>query len=259
MPRAFTQYHSLPHYSVIQVAGNNAQTFLQGQLTCDMRPLSQHGHYSLAACCDHRGRMIANFWVVKWRDDFLIILPESMSSILMKRLGQYAPLSRVQLKSGLDHLAILFCHDHKPPETHDHSVAITLPNQNRHLLIGNREQLPTQGVNEDDDHWRAQNIIDGLVMIYPETSLLFLPQMINLQNLGGISFEKGCYVGQEIIARTQHLGTLKRHLQRLTLLQNSSPKPGEILKNYAEKPMGIVVEAVKIQEGKIDALAVIQD
>ena len=83
----------LSSLTALKFAGSKTQEFLQGQLTCDMRALSQHGAHSLAACCDHRGRMLANFWVVNWYNDFLLILPKSLSETLKNHLQKYAGFS----------------------------------------------------------------------------------------------------------------------------------------------------------------------
>lgn len=98
----------------------------------------------------------------------------------------------------------------------------------------------------------------GIAFIYPETSLLFTPQMINWEKHGGVSFEKGCYVGQEIVARTQHLGKLKRHLHELTIEQTDSITPGDKLVNPQGDTIGIVCDAASSDKGAL-CLAVIQD
>lgn len=174
--------------STLKLSGIKTQEFLQGQLTCDLRLLTLHGQYSLAACCDHKGRMLANFWVMKWETDFLLILPENMIEITKNHLQKYAVFSKVTLSVG------------------SHPEAMT----DVAALFKNR-------------------IEKGIVILQPKTSLLFTPQMINLQKLGGVSFEKGCYVGQEIIARTEHLGTLKRHLHRLEINSDTPLAPGDPL------------------------------
>lgn len=244
---------NLIHYSVIRLSGKNTQTFLQGQLTCDMRPLSEHGKYSLAACCDHRGRMIANFWVANWFGDFIFILPKSMSPLVTAHLQKYAVFSKVTIEDQ-PHFIVIASED--IPFSANKGIFISLPNAKRFLWVS-EQSYPD--ISDDESLWRANNIADGLAILYPETSLLFTPQMIHLQNLGGVSFEKGCYVGQEIIARTQYLGTLKRHLHRMPLSQSQLPKPGDTFRNDHGESVGVFVDAVQTVPGQIDALVVMQD
>ena len=106
---------------------------------------------------------------------------------------------------------------------------------------------------------KLELIKQGIAFIYPETSLLFTPQMINWEKQGGVSFTKGCYVGQEIVARTQHLGKLKRHLHKLMITDATMlAVPGAELTNNECEVVGILCDAVF--DGKnLHALAVIQD
>ena len=99
---------------------------------------------------------------------------------------------------------------------------------------------------------------NGFTFIYQKTSGLFTPQMINLQLMNGVSFSKGCYVGQEVVARTEHLGKLKRHLYRAEVECESPPQPGD--KIYQdEQVMGVVTVSAPNKNGGYTLLAVIQD
>jgi tRNA-modifying protein YgfZ len=209
-------------FSSLKFSGVKTPDFLQGQLTCDMRKLSLHGQYSLAACCDHRGRMIANFWVLKWHEDFLFILPDTMIDIVKNHLQKYAVFSKVSI-TALDCKEAIYC-----------------------IL------------NNDSSTTHQKNIENGLCILQPKTSLLFTPQMINLDKFGAISFDKGCYVGQEIVARTEHLGTLKRHLHHLMIESDLPLNPGDpLIKNTIE--IGIIADAILSEKNHYAVLAVIED
>lgn len=260
----------LKNYIVIQVSGKNAQTFLQGQLTCDMRLLSEHGKSTFAACCDPSGRMIANFWVVNFHGDFKLILPESMSQLVINHLKKYAIFSKTTLAlNEEDGMLASYGYSTEALDrffADENSIRIALPNTDRHLLMDHQKVLLAAAsvfsgkeAMEDECLFRLQNIMDQLCILYPKTSLLFIPQMINLQNFGGLSFDKGCYVGQEIITRTHYLGKLKRHLHYLKLMQNDVPLPGDSLKNAAGEPIGVVVDAVLQRKNEVGCLAVILD
>lgn len=110
----------------------------------------------------------------------------------------------------------------------------------------------------DENSWRLINISAGLVWIYPKTSGILIPQMINLQRWGGVSFTKGCFIGQEIIARTEHLGKLKRHLYRAVLNNEDCPNIGDSVKNNTGQSVGIVIETAR-KNIVNEILAVIQD
>lgn len=187
--------------------------------------------------------MIANFWVIKWHDDFLMILPENLYQTLMDHLQKFALFSKVVISNDSFFIAEVLDYqkDIQPG-------FIKLPSPNRYLFIGEKNIFNDAIVNSDEEIWKKNNITDKLCIIYKETSLLFIPQMIDLEKHGGVSFEKGCYVGQEIVARTQHLGKLKRRLHRVTVQHHYLP--GEELKNEQDEEIGVVVESsIKSYEG----------
>lgn len=250
----------LNSFTTLKFSGEKAQVFLQGQLTCDMQKISQHGDYSFAAVCDHKGRMIANFWVVKWQNDFLFILPDNITDIVKNHLEKYAVFSKVNIaRENKFYIFALTLPRELLKEQLSNAITIQLPNKNREIILVEKNNFLNTEINSDETIWKKNNIADELCILYPETSLLFTPQMINLEKLGGVSFTKGCYVGQEIIARTEHLGTLKRHLHSLKVQSDQMLNPGYPLKNSKNEVIGVVVEAVKFTENTYEILAVIQD
>jgi folate-binding protein YgfZ len=120
-----------------------------------------------------------------------------------------------------------------------------------------RESL--DGAFVDENEWRLLDIRAGIANIYPETSELFTPNMLRLAELKGLSFDKGCYVGQEIIARTQYLGKVKRTLQHFQLQSDQKPQAGDALHNSQNQPVGIVVDASIVTPQCYELLAVVQD
>ena len=125
--------------------------------------------------------------------------------------------------------------------------------------MSEKELFSNSEIETDETEFKKNNILENLCILYPETSLLFTPQMISLEKLGGVSFTKGCYVGQEIVARTEHLGTLKRHLHQLNIQSDQSVNVGNTLKNSKNETYGVVTESVKITDNSYQILAVIQD
>ncbi len=246
----------LNSFAVIEFFGEKALTFLQGQVTCDMRKLTTQGAHTFGALCDHRGRMLANFWIIHWQNSFLMILPANLSETIAEHLKKYAVFSKVVITlSNTFFIAELmnYSDENKP------GIFIPLPSEKRYLYLHDHNALADHPINTDETLWQKHNIQDALAILYPETSLLFTPQMIGLEKHGGISFDKGCYVGQEIVARTHYLGTLKRHLHRLTL-QNESPlKPGGEIKNNQGETIAVIIESVRQNNDTYDVLAVVQD
>lgn len=270
-------------FSLIQISGPDAEKFLQGQITCDVLKMDET-HASLAACCDHKGRMIANFWISRdAKKNFFLSLPSSNREPLLDHLKKYAVFSKIELKPLDDSWAMISISGPavsntllpEQSEQNDFLISRTFaPNINgfssRVLIIGNIENIISvwdklKGNNYlvGTSAWKLLNISNGLAFVYPETSGLFIPQMINLQLLDGVSFTKGCFVGQEIIARTQHLGILKRHLYRGISHYSSSPKIGSQIYNAQNQSVGVIVESAPHLENdyqnKYQSLAVIED
>ena len=249
----------LKSFTTLRFSGAKTKEFLQGQVTCDIRALKRHGDASLAACCDHRGRMIANFWVVQYHDDVLFILPSSVADTVKTHLQKFAMFSKVTIQIDAQfYIAEAFdafnLHEH-----HHDTVFITLPTANRFLVLAQSNPFSDVTPNEEESLWRLHNVHDHLCVLYPETSLLFTPHMISLEKLGGVSFQKGCYVGQEIVARTEYLGKTKRHIHQQTLLTDHPIQPGDPLKNIKDETIGVIVEAVKQPDNTYAILAVAQD
>ena len=175
---------------------------------------------------------------------------------MKNHLQKYAQFSKVIIANA-DHFFIAEL-NHYTEKMHD-AIFITLPTENRYLALAEENIFPNLKINSDETEWKKNNIHDQLCVLYPETSLLFTPQMIALDKLGGVSFTKGCYVGQEIVARTEYLGKLKRHLHHLKIQSDQALNPGDSLKNNKNETVGVVVEAVEFTKSEYEILAVIQD
>ena len=215
------------YFGLITIAGKNAFTFLQGQLTCDMREINET-RCLFGACCNHKGRMMANFFVFQQSENYYFLLPKSMVEPTITHLKKYAVFSKVELTAADNIKAVEYW--------------------------GSEIVLKEM----DENTWRLTNIKAGWVWIYPKTSDILVPQMINLQKWGGVNFNKGCYIGQEIIARSEYLGKLKRHLYRANIICDKKPIPGEELKNQNGQPVGVVVEAAQKEHAEYELLAVLQ-
>jgi len=150
--------------------------------------------------------------------------------------------------------------------TEDYCLIKIYGKQDRFILISSFEKFSSVSHNLQGhscvgnfNDFREDNIIAEIPLIYPQTQESFTPHMVNLDKLDGISFTKGCYLGQEIVARTQFLGKLKRHLYPLTLTSDDSVQPGTALYDSEQHQVGTIIDANPLAEKSIACLAVIQD
>ncbi len=277
----------LNHLGCITISGPDANTFLQGQVTCDMNLVSA-SQASPGAVCDHKGRMLANFWIYLMPNEsmkYQLILSHSLVAPLLEHLQKYAAFSKATLEDASSDYSIncytgpnvaeelARCVDYQNPIATDtlHSVFngaqttfINIPGELKRYLavlrkkdiIEHQEHHNSTTINCTEEQWQSDNIEAGVVLLETKTSGLFTPQMINLQLLGGVSFKKGCYVGQEVVARTEYLGKLKRHLYRARVKNTAAV--GDDITDEKDQTLGVVT-SVAIDDGHTDLLCVLQD
>ena len=222
----------IQNMQLIHVSGPDSMTFLQGQLTCDLTQL-QPGQSQLGAYCDRKGRMIANFHVSRLQDDYFICLPSSMAEMTLSTLNRYKLFAKTQLTltpayrlfgvSGYPEL-------HLP--TTAHRIAFASPCQHQLIAIDQdnadaywQELLASHPI-LTTNQWERHLIACGFAYIQPNTSQKFLPQMLNWDELGGVCYSKGCYIGQEIVARAHYRGQVKKRAEILLLPQDLQPELG---------------------------------
>ena len=223
---------AIAHLAIIKVTGKDAVQFLQGQLTCNINEITQSNSF-FSAFCNAKGRTISTLLILKNADSFLLILPNELVEKVIGKLQMYILRSDVQLSNVTDELCIMGITSNNTalftqmPETsfavtNNSEIIIKLPsNENRFLLISSVaivKSLWTHFIQHhnfsmsNSNSWLYQDISAGLPWLTEDSSEEYIPQMLNIDKLGGISFNKGCYTGQEIIARTHYLGKAKREL-----------------------------------------------
>lgn len=268
----------LSHEGVLAVRGSDAAKFLQGQLTCNLNYLSDT-QASLGARCTQKGRMQSSFRILLQGDGVLLAMATELLEPQLADLKKYAVFSKSKLtdesaawvRFGLEHadqtLASLGLE--LPAETDsvartDSVIAIRVSPGRAELWVpaeqadAVRSQLAAQLDEKPLNEWLLGQIRAGVGQVMPQTRELFIPQMLNLQAVGGVSFKKGCYTGQEIVARMQYLGKLKRRLYRLSLNSAEMPEPGTPLFSPSHNSsIGEVVIAAKADQA-IELLAVLQ-
>jgi folate-binding protein YgfZ len=265
----------------LRVAGPDAAEFLQGQLTDDVMALAP-GTLQYAAWCSPKGRMLANFVVACIdRDTFVLLLSATLAEAIRKRLGMFVLRSRVAIDdasvttvrlgiAGPGAAAVVQEVFGPLPALRHFEVTSTasvaaLPGGRFVVLVQPQaapplwQRLTSRAHPAGFPAWQWLTIRAGVPVITPATADQFVPQTANLDALDGVSFQKGCYTGQEIVARTQYLGRLK---ERLTLahVDGLPPAPGARLYSPAfdAQACGSVVNAALAPGGGSDLLAVLQ-
>ncbi|WP_032606549.1 YgfZ/GcvT domain-containing protein [Pseudomonas syringae] len=269
---------TLSHEGVLAVRGVDASKFLQGQLTCNLGYLSESAS-SLGARCTQKGRMQSSFRIVFEGDGCLLAMASELIEPQLLDLRKYAVFSKSKLtdesaawvRFGLQDAdeALVSLGLDLPQETGavaraSELIAIRVSPARAELWVraGQADDITsrlaaqlTEGPLND---WLLGQIRAGIGQVFGSTREEFIPQMINLQAVGGVSFKKGCYTGQEIVARMQYLGKLKRRLYRLTLQDEQIPEPGTALFSPVHaSAVGNVVLAAQSGQG-IELLAVLQ-
>lgn len=263
---------AVDHLGMIEASGDDAASFLHNQLTNDILGLEQ-GRVGLAGYCSPKGRLLASLMVLRQGSRIFLILPSEILPSFLKRLQMFVLRSKVTLKDVSDQWLMIGAasipSDSASPiwncTTDQHGTRIRVPDADglqRWLWVGKPEgaqqawalwstQLPTVPASI----WRWSEIIAGLPQIVEATREQFVPQMINFELVGGVNFKKGCYPGQEIVARSQYLGKTKRRML-LAFTNDSTASAGvEVFSvNDPEQPCGMVVNAEAGPDGRMACL-----
>ncbi len=272
--------------TLLEVAGAEAEAFLQGQLTCDVRELAE-GMVRPAAHLTPKGRAVATFLAWREQDRFRLQFPSVLEETVTRRLRMFLLRTKATIAPADADLVRLGAWGAQAaavatelagalpdgPFRHVQRGAVTvlaLPGtpQRYELLLPASEaaraarRLAAAGaVACGPAAWRLLDIRAGLGWVRPETGEAFLPQMLNYDLLGGIGFRKGCYVGQEVVARLHHLGQVKRRAANGRCEVAAPPPPGTALispSGGGRQGAGTVVDAVMCGTGPCELLAVVE-
>ena len=274
---------ALPDLGLIELRGRDIMTFLQGQSTCDMSKI-EASRSGIGAFCNPQGRVITTFRVLRINDAYGLLMAGELVPQVVQRLSRYVLRSDVKLADVSGEWCVLGMIGEGTK-----SLQISLPTEVNGVTaadgvwvikIGSLEPrylvlceparaiaLWSAGVDEGwcesgSSLWEARDIDDGYARLSAATSEQFVAQMINLDCIGAISFNKGCYTGQEIIARTHYLGKLKRRMYRVECHGREAPRPGSAIypagAAEGEQSTGMIVNAVASGEQRYRCLAVLQ-
>jgi folate-binding protein YgfZ len=267
----------LPQFALLSVTGADARAFLHGQLSNDVEHLPNDAARR-AGYCSPKGRLLASLLLIPQAEGFLLQLSRDIAAPIAKRLAMFVMRSKVKVADageaalqfgawGRDAAAQLReCGLDVPAQpmqvaTGPNGTVIALAAE-RFLVIGPaaaEARLADKFARVPADGWTLADVRAGVPTVTLPTQDQFVPQMANFELIGGIDFKKGCYPGQEIVARSQYLGKLKRRMYRGEVAAGASaPAPGQDLFGAEPQAIGMVVNAAPRPEGGYEFLAVMQ-
>lgn len=252
-------YCLLQDQGLVVASGADAVTFLQGQLTNDLRALAP-GAVVLAACNTPQGRVAALVRAIERDGEVWLLVPRGIATPLAERLRRYVLRAKVKLRDASAEFAYAGLPAAGGTPSHERAAGSLSRVRLRGgtLLVGTSEDIDAAlagGRRLDAQHWHLAAIAAGEPEVRPEAAEEWVAQMLNLDLLDGISFTKGCYTGQEIVARTQHLGRIKRRMfrYRASGLHTLAPRQALLLDGTK---VGEAVTAASV-DGRSEALAVV--
>lgn len=261
----------LAYLGVIRVQGEDAAAFLQGQLTQDFALLGL-SEARLAAFCSAKGRMQASFVGFKRsHDEILLVCSRDLLATTLKRLSMFVLRAKAKLSDASDAFTLVGLVGSAVPAAlpaapwtqwrdGEASVLRLYPAEGlaRALWVAPTGEAAPAGEPISESLWHWLEVRSGVATLSQPVFEAFVPQMLNYESVGGVNFKKGCYPGQEVVARSQFRGTLKR---RAYLVHGETPMAAgqEVFHNSdAEQPCGTVVQAAPHPAGGFDAIVSLQ-
>lgn len=271
----------LGHQALIHISGADAKSFLQGQVTCDLRELSA-GHWLRGAQCNLKGRVIVSFALAQLDEENLLVrTAKDLAETFVTGLSKYAVFSRVTLAPANDWQSLGVCGD-GADQVLTEALGVCLsergelasekdllilrhgPGQTELWLHKSRAQSLWQRLSNScqsaaTELWQLSQINAGIADVVKTTSEIFTPQELNYPQIGAVSFKKGCYTGQEVVARLHYKGKLKKHLYAIEFTADTRPLAGCDLTDGQGKKRGQLVQAALAGDNIYRGLAVLPD
>ncbi len=270
----------LSHNALLSITGDDATAFLHAQFTNDVEAL-RPGSAQWNGWCSPKGRLLATFLLVKRAEGYLLMLPAEIALAVARRLAMFVLRSKVKIADVTgEYIRFGFAKNGVRPQFRSSgAVAELMPVEDRdgaiHVALDEartvvlapagiaqrtRDALTARATLVSTDAWDWTSIRAGIPTIVAATQDAFVPQMANFELLGGVSFKKGCYPGQEIVARMQYRGGLKRRMALAHVASDKRPAPGQSLYSgfFGDQSAGTVVNAAPAPDGGWDLLAVAQ-
>ncbi len=273
-------YVSLDNRDLVLVSGKDSVKFLQGQLTCDLSSLNSPDS-CLGCVCNNKGRVIASFTVWHLNDDYFFEMEKGLGDILINHLEKYSVFYKVEITKASDrYLRKGFygpeiqhsltkiingwpSEDRQVIQLNEHYIRLVDKTQQRfELWLDNRNQnkdfhlLLDEMTETNTQDWTLLDQQLGLYYMKPEDSSLYTPEELNYDLLGHISFTKGCYTGQEIVARMHYRGKSKKRLKRIQIHSNEAPDKLMTLCSENKKAVGQILQVIQLAPNEFEALAI---
>ena len=246
----------LTYLSAIRVSGSDAGDFLHGQLSADVLALDS-GDSTFACYCEPKGRVLALMLVHRAGEDYYVIMSDALAAAVSQRLRLYVMRSNVVIDVLNDQAVSGLYADETPEPALTSTCAIRLAGSSQWLLVAPHDIAadPDTALQAD---WKHSELQLGITWLNPGTSGQFLPQWLGFEELGAVNYRKGCYPGQEIVARTHYLGKVKRHPRLLNSELAIDPKPMDKIglisdgKSYG----GIIADFSSARDGNLCLLVI---
>jgi len=266
----------LQRLGLLSCSGDEARAFLHAQLTSDITGLAQD-EARIAGWCSAKGRLLATFLVISHGNEFLLQLPREIAPAVAKRLSMFILRAKVKLadasegwaqfglwgSDAAERLAALGFTVPQAPLRAAHAqggIVVQVAAQRFLVLVpaALHERLAAIANASDEQAWALEEIRAGRPQVLLATQDQFVPQMVNLERLGAVDFKKGCYPGQEIVARTQYRGVLKRRMVRARVAAAAATGDELFADGFPGQASGAVVNAAAAPGGGSELLAVAQ-
>lgn len=258
----------LSNTGFIKISGNDAKKFLQGQLTCNVEAITTENS-CMGAHCNPQGRIISLFYLFQFQQSYYLLMPLRMIPLAIKALKKYAVFFKTEISDASNEMLAAGCENMETKQIDmQHLVRIPLTSHSSRFIIAGETSAINKIIEKISEkmlleQWKQLNIRDKIPELYPETSEKFLPHEINLIQLNAISFDKGCYTGQEIIARMHYRGKLKSQLYQAEVSSLTPPQPGADIYTTHDtelKACGMVVDACQdVYNDKYHVLIIAND
>lgn len=270
----------LAHLALLEARGEDSKAFLHSQLTSDINHLAE-GHAQHAGWCTAKGRMQASFLVSRSPDGYRLLLANDLLEATQKRLQMFVLRAKVKVATPAEETVLLGlagpqagealadaglpCPEAPLTTAQTDRVTVLRLEAQRFIVAAPLEaqaalwqKLSAKARPAGIPAWRWLDIQSAFPLVTLATKEEFVPQMADFEKIGGISFQKGCYPGQEIVARTQYLGKVKRHLYRVGSTQPLKAGDHLYSPDNLEQACGMVMTAAPSPKGGYEALAVVQ-
>ncbi len=227
----------LTNRSLLKLSGTNTHSFLQNILSNDVNAIKDY-EVQLSAYCQHQGKIITLFWVMRKNDEFYLSFPSDLADIVVQRLNMFKLMSDVNIEDLSDQIIQIGVVDQVFEGT------FTLNNQQSVAFVESVDGIQLS----DESEWEMACIDNNIPEVVLSTSEVFVPQMLNLDiDETGVSFTKGCYPGQEVVARLHYLGKAKRRMYQFECSEELTIGDELIVgESDSSKASGVVVRSVKL-------------